>query len=135
MRKLMLAAVFVFSACDRAATAKERVSATMRDPSSTQFRNVVIGPTGAVCGEVNAKNGYGAYAGFTAFIYSDSLGVQVESDEHPLGAVAQLTLCPRPKGMSQAEYDTTLALSRKLDSLRLVLEQQQKSLDYINGRR
>ncbi|MBU4610533.1 hypothetical protein IMZ29_08270 [Achromobacter sp. GG226] len=46
----------------------------MRDPQSVQFRNVrVLKETKkpgskAVCGELNAKNGYGAYVGFKRFM-------------------------------------------------------------------
>ena len=52
--------------------AEERVAAVLRDPSSAQFRNarVVRQKSGesAVCGEVNAKNGFGGYTGFTGFV-------------------------------------------------------------------
>lgn len=40
----------------------------LKDADSAKFRNVyVIGKGGGICGEVNAKNGYGAYAGYRAF--------------------------------------------------------------------
>ncbi|MDR5857932.1 hypothetical protein FZZ93_02515 [Halomonas eurihalina] len=51
--------------------AKEAVSERLRDPDSAKFRNLeVVGPSGsaAVCGEVNGKNGFGAYAGYEHFI-------------------------------------------------------------------
>ncbi len=52
--------------------AETRIAAAMRDPSSVQFRDVVICPTGdGVTGYYNAKNSYGAYVGFQAFIYAD----------------------------------------------------------------
>jgi hypothetical protein len=57
----------------------------LRDPSAAQFRAVFVQrkPVGAapwagapvVCGEVNGKNAYGAYAGFVRFIASPSKGV------------------------------------------------------------
>jgi len=40
---------------------------SLRDPESARFRNVAANPNGSVCGEVNARNGYGGYNGFTAF--------------------------------------------------------------------
>lgn len=40
----------------------ELVKRSLRDPDSAQFRNVSGG-----CGEVNAKNAYGAMAGFEPF--------------------------------------------------------------------
>jgi hypothetical protein len=45
---------------------QDKVSYDLIDPSSAQFRNVaVVG--GWVCGEVNAKNRFGAYVGFKPF--------------------------------------------------------------------
>lgn len=38
------------------------------DPSSAQFRNQFIGKHGAPCGEVNAKDAFGAYIGFQRYI-------------------------------------------------------------------
>ena len=52
--------------------AEETVSYGLNDPSSAEFRNErVVGPVGKgyVCGEVNAKNRMGAYAGFRPFAY------------------------------------------------------------------
>lgn len=49
----------------------ESIKARMKDPDSTQFRNlrVVTNLLGnkAVCGEVNSKNSYGGYNGFKPF--------------------------------------------------------------------
>lgn len=51
-------------------------SKTLKDPESAQFRNIKIVKSeklsgayngGYVCGEFNAKNGFGAYAGFHRF--------------------------------------------------------------------
>lgn len=43
------------------------VADLFRDPESVQFRDVRLGKEDALCGEVNAKNGYGAYVGFQPF--------------------------------------------------------------------
>ncbi len=54
--------------CDseRVSVAKAAVRDQMRDPGAVEFRNVR--DTGEViCGEVNAKNGFGAYVGFRPF--------------------------------------------------------------------
>lgn len=49
----------------------DAVSRQFRDPSSTQYRDTTLtegtGTTWKVTGEVNAKNGFGAYEGFTRF--------------------------------------------------------------------
>ncbi len=56
-----------------AAEMQLRVKATLKDPSSAQFRNVrTYHGSGApvVCGEVNSKNGFGGYGGFQRFVAS-----------------------------------------------------------------
>jgi hypothetical protein len=50
---------------------KKSVARSLKDPTSAQFRNVRLVPyiNGKVlCGEVNGKNSYGGYSGFTAFV-------------------------------------------------------------------
>jgi len=55
---------------------QQAVRAKMRDPQSVRFRNVVfhrgVGGVPMVCGEVNGRNGFGAYSGFQPFIASDA---------------------------------------------------------------
>jgi len=66
--------------------AQKEVSADMKDPDSAKFRYMRFIPAGEkegvvggfVCGNVNAKNGYGAYAGYSQFfvaIRMESKGV------------------------------------------------------------
>lgn len=69
---------FVLTHDGRPAAAKKLVAHSLRDPASAQFRDVVE-HGGAVCGEVNGKNGFGAYAGFKHFIVVDDQ-VTVELD-------------------------------------------------------
>lgn len=50
--------------------ARTEAARDLRDPSSAQFRDLQISKIddrGVLCGEINAKNAYGAYAGFTGF--------------------------------------------------------------------
>lgn len=58
-----------------------RFKAQMRDPGSVTFRNLVIvhvaggartWENSAVCGEVNARNGFGGFTGFVPFIAADT---------------------------------------------------------------
>lgn len=54
--------------------AKAAISEDFKDPSSAQFRNIWIAyepeiDASTVCGEVNAKNSFGAYVGFAPFTY------------------------------------------------------------------
>jgi hypothetical protein len=59
----------------QAATAK-----LLRDPDSAKFTDIVVRPT-AVCGMVNSKNGYGAMAGATPFIYRKERGAELDRVE------------------------------------------------------
>lgn len=81
--------------------AKATVANQMRDPSSAQFREVreVRQNDGslAVCGEVNGKNGFGAYSGFQEFVVHDGRvtlidpGLTGEAD--PAAKMLRLTRC------------------------------------------
>jgi hypothetical protein len=82
MRKgLIIAALLALAGCGDAQRAKDIVSADLRDPDSAQWRNIRTakwdnGVT-YVCGEVNAKNGFGAYGGFEPFVVDVNAGTVV----------------------------------------------------------
>lgn len=86
---------------------EEAVANHLRDPSSAQFRNI-RGTGESYCGEVNGKNGFGAYAGFRRFIYSTGT-VTLEPSEPGSSS---------PAGISR--YELELArfnrLSKKCDN-------------------
>ena len=52
---------------------KQFVSSQFKDPQSTQFQKVTF-KNGVICGEVNSKNGYGAYVGFKRFFAEKKAG-------------------------------------------------------------
>jgi hypothetical protein len=63
------------------ADAKSVMTVNFKDPGSAQWRNLFISEikngdltTWFLCGEVNAKNSYGAYIGFKAFIADSKYG-------------------------------------------------------------
>lgn len=61
------------------------VKLALRDPESAQFVHIVPGK----CGYVNARNGFGGYAGNERFIIS-SLGLSLESAASDRGAFDRL---------------------------------------------
>lgn len=64
--------------------ARNLVAYQLRDPSSAQFRDVFT-HNGAVCGQVNSKNGFGAYAGFARFYVSEGrVTFEPQGGEAPL---------------------------------------------------
>lgn len=67
----LLAAANATAATPDQAAIRKAVAAEMRDPASTQFRELRVVETTAaganVCGEFNGKNGYGGYVGFQPF--------------------------------------------------------------------
>jgi hypothetical protein len=48
--------------------AREKVSVFLKDPGSAQFKGERVGREKAVCGQVNAKNGFGGYTGFSSYV-------------------------------------------------------------------
>jgi len=60
---------------------KEQVTRDLYDPYSAQFRNLT-NHHGALCGEINAKNKFGAYVGFKRF-YSSNASARIEPDDDP----------------------------------------------------
>ena len=59
----------------------------MKDPESTQFRDLVYftGRDGdAVCGEVNSRNTYGGYTGFSRFVARPLATGRVDSSDFPI---------------------------------------------------
>lgn len=75
MKRLVLIGMFglMLSACGDADinSARNVVKQQLNDPSSADFRNEKvyhgIGDV-IVCGEVNAKNGFGGYTGYTPYV-------------------------------------------------------------------
>jgi hypothetical protein len=52
---------------------QDALARSLKDPTSTQFRDVYVAQRSAaglpaLCGEVNGKNSYGAYVGFQRFV-------------------------------------------------------------------
>lgn len=72
--------------------AKQALADGMKDPSSVQFRNVRLVnylDGQVICGEVNAKNSYGGYVGFSPFVASSSAYHLYDNDKkHDLIASA-----------------------------------------------
>ena len=76
---------------DKMAEYKQAIAATFRDPASVQFKDVRLAKNvdgdDALFGQVNAKNGYGGYAGFTHFC-----GAIIRA---PRGLIANVALASR----------------------------------------
>lgn len=69
--------------------AKTAVASNLRDPGSADFRNM-LGSASAVCGEVNGKNAFGAFAGFKRFVFADQV-VTFEPEIPVGGDVSSMT--------------------------------------------
>jgi hypothetical protein len=78
---ITMALVLALAACGKTTAQKQQEdAATMTtlgekyvkekilEPNQAQFRNQFIGKGGAPCGEVNAKDAFGAYIGFQRYI-------------------------------------------------------------------
>lgn len=99
---LLLVATFAWADGDQEAidNAKQAVIASMKDPSTVQFRGIWV-RTGkrskAICGEVNAKNSYGGYVGFRKFYFlSESQSILVQSGDQVTDSLVD-SICMRVK--------------------------------------
>ena len=63
---------------------QDKLLLRLKDPSSAQFRDVKLNFHGdALCGQVNAKNGYGGYNGFKGFVVTEA-GAYTETEKDGL---------------------------------------------------
>jgi cytochrome c-type biogenesis protein CcmH/NrfG len=60
------------------AAKRQLVTNQLKDPFSVQFRNEVLTRDGWLCGELNSKNGFGAYVGYSRFLVRDASYYQLE---------------------------------------------------------
>ncbi|WIX34939.1 hypothetical protein QO259_09975 [Salinicola sp. JS01] len=78
--------------------AKKAVANQLRDPDSAKFRNVVGGQgvnhSDTVCGEVNGKNGFGAYVGYRKFIYYPDGTLSISSGQPIQFMLEYMEECP-----------------------------------------
>lgn len=58
--------------------ARRALSVGLVDPESMQLRGVRRTESGALCGEVNARNRMGGYQGFTSFVITDDGYVAID---------------------------------------------------------
>lgn len=67
----------------------------LRDPSSLLLRNVRKAANGGICGELNARNGFGGYTGFQRFYLVGDF-VTIEGETTLAGAIdAECAVEPR----------------------------------------
>lgn len=89
MRRLALVGLVVLAGCGGAEDqAKKEVAALLRDPESAQFRDLRKAG-GLVCGEVNGRNAFGAYAGYQRFVF-DGLTAEIEPSRGSVSDVVQM---------------------------------------------
>lgn len=78
------------------------IERSLLDPYSVQYRNDWVTSTGALCGEVNGKNSFGEYVGFTRFVVNPRgkayMAGDPASNEYKVFELDWLTHClaPRP---------------------------------------
>lgn len=77
MKRIILGAtlaVYALASMAAGLTAKEieglrsAMDARLKDSQSARFKDVRVGDKGTTCGLVNAKNSYGAFAGYVPFM-------------------------------------------------------------------
>lgn len=113
--------------------AKEAVAAQLKDPTSAQFQSLKVGKTSKgfaiVCGEVNAKNAFGGYTGFTSFVWREgNYGAHLAVDGEGAYLVNDLiaALCA---GQQQAYLDQVMKGDRYSPKYRELLKLQLQKFD------
>ena len=84
MSKVAIAALLIFlSACTEKSRVEGEVRAALKDPDAARFQEVEVcsADKAIYTGEVNAKNGYGAYNGFNRFYFADGQTVFYDDDD------------------------------------------------------
>ena len=97
---LAIASLTMLTACDSSDISKAQTIASnlAKDPSSVQYKDMrVVVPGVLVCGSYNAKNGYGAYNGFTKMAVDIADGSFDSTNARYVAAVCTAT--------SKADYD------------------------------
>ncbi|ATC26499.1 hypothetical protein [Caulobacter vibrioides] len=136
MRRTTLVAVALsVCSCGPTGAGKDLAAAGLRDPSSAQFRDVRARGD-VVCGEVNGKNGFGAYVGFRRFISvprtrevslapSRDDGADAGSTALASLAFERAWAATCPPGKTSPDQDAA-ALARHTDELQRTLEETKK---------
>jgi hypothetical protein len=96
--------------------AHDHITRDLKDPSSAQFRDEKVywgiskdsgAPYSIVCGEVNAKNSYGAYVGFQPYYFSESKG-EMASDKNKMFTTFWTVYCVTiPKKLAEKAAEVT----------------------------
>ena len=72
--------------------AKQLVAEKLKDPTSPLFTDLQAASDG-VCGQVNAKNGFGAYSGKGRFVVRDGGTVLIEGLESDNSGITATNMC------------------------------------------
>lgn len=91
--------------CDSASSRAQEIAARdLKDPSSAQFRDVREAKGGAVCGEMNGKNAFGAYTGFKRFVVRAGATSVVTEPDEPMTEAEQQVATDRCRDSSGLGY-------------------------------
>ena len=105
---------------------KKSVEEGLSDPQSAQYKDVKEFPEGVVCGQVNAKNKLGGYAGFQAFVYRD--GREVNLKDYPF---ADSILCNETPKKALAFATQVMDLAKAdLNDAKVALEKAEKEANH-----
>lgn len=137
MRRTTLVAVALsVCSCGPTGAGKDLVAGGLRDPGSAQFRGVQARGD-VVCGEVNGKNGFGAYVGYRRFISIPRTGEVTfaplrgpdASDLGPTGLTSAVfekawaTQCPHAR---RSPDQDSAALAQHTEELQRTLDETKK---------
>lgn len=92
--------------------ARVAVAAKLKGPSSAQFAEVRISGNGTVCGTVNGKNGFGAYAGAKRFLMIPTGSQAFSAERMEFGAFIEgdAASVPTTAGLVETDFWTLYSI-------------------------
>lgn len=114
MKKIvMFSIMFGLAGCqDVESKTKDIALASLKDPDSAKFQNIK-----GVCGEVNAKNGFGGYSGFKRFYLDNNQPVFQDNDNSDEFKYGWLSHCEVESKLTDNQKTSCGALANYADSI------------------
>lgn len=143
MKRLAVILLCALTACTSPEReAENAVRDILKDPNSAEFKNLIVRTfegKPAVCGEVNAKNTFGAFVGFKPFMYLPSsqeaytLPMKKPATNAARYMEAHAVVCG---GITEKDYDVlasqTSPIRAKIARLELDLQDAERRLSYLS---
>jgi hypothetical protein len=101
--RVAIVAVLLLAGCAKMQVERD-VAAVLKDPASAQFGKITI-RNEVACGEVNSKNGFGAYTGMTPFMVKGGLLYIAQSAGQEVGLCCSMHQLDEVRETMRSTFD------------------------------